>query len=92
MLDIIPAGFDIATDTTCETIIHNPVSAKFLRTEPWGQFSHSTLEPPTVKVWPTGKVLRPEEMPMQRAAWNGENVVGQELEFVWDDGVSRIAR
>lgn len=92
LLDIVPGGFSIATDVSCQTIVHNPVTAKFLRIEPWGQFSHSASEPPPVKVCCNGKELLPEEMPLQRAAWKGEDVVGQELEFVWADGISKIAR
>ena len=92
LLNIIPGGFAIATDNTCKTIIHNPVSAKFLRIEPWEKFSHSSYNPPAVKVIKNGKPMKAEEMPMQRAAQYGEDVVGEELEFLWGDGVSKIAR
>ena len=92
MLDLFPGGFSIATEPTCERIIHNPVSAEFLRIEPWGQFSHSALEPPPVKVYQNGKLLSAAELPMQQAASYGKEIVGCELEFVWQDGVSKIAR
>lgn len=92
LLDIIPGGFSIATDSSCKSIIHNRVAAEFLRIEPWGQFSHSSQEPPAVTVLQNGKILRPEEMPIQYAVLNGEEIIGQELEFIWEDGVSKIAR
>jgi two-component system, sporulation sensor kinase E len=92
LLDIVPGGFSIATDVSCQNIIHNPVTAKFLRIEPWGQFSHSAAVAPSVMLFSHGKELLIEEMPIQRATWKGEDVVGQEIEFIWDDGTSKIAR
>jgi PAS domain S-box-containing protein len=90
--DIIPGGFSIATDVTCEKIIHNPVTAKFLRIEPWEQLSFSSPEPLTVKAYQNGKLLSVSEMPMHQAAWYGKEIVGFEIEFVWEDGISKIAR
>lgn len=90
--DIIPGGFSIATDVTCERIIHNPVTAKFLRIKPWEQFSFSSPEPLTVKAYKNSKLLSDSEMPMQQAAWYGKEIVGFEIEFVWEDGISKIAR
>jgi PAS domain S-box-containing protein len=90
--DIIPGGFSIATNATCERIIHNPVTAKFLRIEPWGQLSFSSSQPLTMKAYQNSKLLPASEMPIQQAAWYGKESIGCEIEFVWEDGVSKIAR
>lgn len=90
-LDIIPGGFSIATDVSCETIVHNPITAKFLRIEPWERLSYSSPEL-SVKVYKNGKQLTAKDLPTQRAAWYGEEVAGCEIEFVWEDGISRIGR
>jgi len=92
LLDILPCGLSIATDVSCATIIHNPVAAKFLRIEPFGAFSDSAKEPPPVKIYQKGKLLRPEEMPMQQAAWYGKETRNCTLAFVWPDGISKTAR
>jgi len=90
-LDIIPGGFSIAIDVSCETIVHNPITAKFLRIEPWESFSF-TSKGISVKLYQNGKLLTERDLPTQRAAWYGEEVVGCEIEFVWEDGISRIGR
>lgn len=92
LLDIIPGGFSIATDVSCQTIIHNPVAANFLRIEPWGKLSYSSPEAPPLTCFSNGEPLEPKDLPTQRAAWKGEEVSGLEIEFIWDDGVSKIAR
>ncbi|WP_207647205.1 ATP-binding protein [Desulfosporosinus sp. BG] len=91
-LDIIPGGFSIATDVSCETIVHNPITAKFLRIEPWEQFSYSSQKQPTAKIYHKGKPIAAEDQPIQRAAWYGEEITRCELEFIWEDGVSKIAQ
>lgn len=90
-LDIIPGGFSIATDVSCVTIIHNPIAAEFLRIKPWGQVSFSNLGP-FVKIYQDGKRLIAKDIPTHRAAWDGEEVTGCNLEFVWEDGISKIGR
>lgn len=92
LLDIIPGGFSIATDVSCQTIIHNPVAADFLRIEPWGKLSYSSPEPPPLICFKNGKPLMAKDLPSQRAAWNGEEVSGLEIEFIWEDGVSKVGR
>jgi len=92
LLDILPCGLSIATDVSCATIIHNPVAANFLRIEPFGEFSHSAPEPPPVKIYEGGRLLRPEDMPMQQAAWSGQEIRNCTLEFVWEDGIAKVAR
>ncbi|HWQ71132.1 MAG TPA: ATP-binding protein [Desulfitobacteriaceae bacterium] len=90
--DIIPGGFSIATDVTCERIIHNPVTAEFLRIGPWEQLSFSSPEPLPVKAYQNGRLFPASKMPMQQAAQFGKVIVGCEIEFVWEDGISKIAR
>lgn len=91
LYNMVPLGVSIATDVSCKEIIHNPVAAKFLRIEPWQNFSHSVPDKPPVKIFYKGRELSPGEMPIQRSAWLGEEVVRQELEFVWKDGISKTA-
>jgi len=91
ILSNIPCGVSIATDPTCKEILHNPVASKFLRINNWDSLSYSAPEPPSVKIFNCeGKELTPEEMPIQRAAWKGEELTGIELEFVWPDGVQKV--
>lgn len=89
--ELMPGGFSIATDVTCQKIIHNPVAAKFFRIEAWESLSFSSLTPPQIKVYQDGRLLMPKDMPIQRAAWFGEKVTGEEFEFIWPDGISKIA-
>lgn len=90
-LDLLPCGISIATDPSCETIIHNTMAANLLRVEKWGNFSHSANVPPPVEIHNMGQKILPQDMPMQRAAWNGETVVGFELELIWPDGVRKFS-
>lgn len=90
IFDLIPGGVCIATDASCKEIIHNPVAAEFFRIQPWTSLSSSAGQE-QVQVLSGGKVLSPEEMPIQRAAWFGAEVTGVELEFLWKDGVIKHA-
>jgi len=92
LLDLLPCGLSIATDFSCEAIIHNTAAANFLRIDPFGFLSHSAKEPPLVNVYEAGRLLRPEEMPMQQAAWYGKEIRNCTLEFVWQDGIAKTAR
>lgn len=87
--ELMPGGFSVATDITCQKIIHNPVAARFLRIQDWGNFS--PLQFPLVKILQNGKLLLTEELPIVRSAWYGDEITGFELEYVWQDGVSKIA-
>lgn len=91
LLQLIPGGFSVAIDITCREIIHNPVAARFYGCEAWGSLSCSSYSPPQFKVYRNGLLLKPEEMPIQRAAWLGEEVCGEEYELIWPDGMSKIA-
>ena len=91
ILSMVPAGISVSTDVTCREIIHNPMASEFLRIKPSENLSHSVSEPPSLKLLHNGKELSPPEMPIQRAAWNGEEVTEFEIEFVWDDGVHKTS-
>lgn len=91
LFNIVPGGVSIASDVSCKKISHNPKGAQFLRINEYKNFSHSAHEQPQVKIFRLGKELLPEEMPIQRAAWFGEEITGDELEFIWEDGVHKTA-
>lgn len=92
LFDILPGGISIATDPSCETIIHNSVAARFFRIEPFGRFSFSAQGPHPLKVYQNGKMLSAEELPIEQAARYGKEILDCELEFVWEDGITKIAR
>lgn len=79
LLDIVPSGVSIATDISCENIIHNPFAATCLQIKV-GEFFHQ------------GKLLEPKDMPLQRSAWFGEEISGFEIEIVWEDGTKKVTR
>ncbi|MDR3584447.1 MAG: ATP-binding protein [Desulfosporosinus sp.] len=89
--ELMPCGCSIATDFTCQKIIHNPVAARFYGIEPWSSLSFSSSSPPEIKVYQDGRLVMPREMPIQRSAWRGDENNMLELEFVWPDGVSKTS-
>jgi len=91
LLDMLPCGISIATAPSCKTIIHNAMAARFLRIDKWDNFSHSASTPPPAEVFSQGRKISAAEMPVQRAAWNGETVAGAEYELVWPDGVRKFS-
>ncbi len=91
IFDSIPAGISITTDKTCREIRHNKKAAEFLRIQPWESLSLSASRDVSFKVYSGGKEISPEEMPIQRAIWWGEEVNDMEIEFVWNDGVHKTA-
>jgi len=91
LFDIMPCGVSIATDQSCKTIIHNTMAARFLRIGRWDSFSFSADIPPAVEVFSNGREVSAEEMPIQRAVWNRETIIGTEYEFVWPDGVRKFS-
>ncbi|WP_050809793.1 ATP-binding protein [Desulfosporosinus sp. OT] len=88
--ELMPGGFFVATDVTCREIVHNPVSARFYRIEAWKSLSSSSSPPPQFKVYRDGRLVKPEELPIQRATWLGEEVTGEEYELIWPDGISKV--
>jgi PAS domain S-box-containing protein len=89
ILDTIAIGISITTDLSCKKIWHNRRAAEFLRIDP-GESLARTLNQ-RVKFYHDGKKLAPAEMPIPLAAWNGNEAKGQEIEFLWDDGVRKYA-
>ena len=92
LFQCVPGGVSIATDASCREIIHNPIAAAFLRIPTWGNLSYQSVEPPPIKVFSNGIELTTQQMPMITAATYGEVIVYEELEFVWLDGVIKIAQ
>ncbi|WP_066636094.1 PAS domain-containing sensor histidine kinase [Desulfolucanica intricata] len=91
ILDTVPCGISIATNLSCEEIMHNYYASKFWGINPWENFSYSSNNPPSVKILSNGKELLPEEMPIQRSAWYGEEITDQEIEFMWNNGVRKTS-
>ena len=91
LLQAIPGGLSIATDESCEEILHNSRATQFLRIKEFESFPYTSLQPPSVKVLSIGKELSFNDMPMRLAAINNEEIKGFELEFVWEDGVRKTA-
>ena len=93
-LKFAPCAISIGTDYSCREIIHNPKASEFYRTAPWGSMSPLNQEhnEQPFQVFRAGVLMRAEEMPIRRAAWYGEQIEKMELEFLWNDGVSKKAR
>lgn len=90
-LSDMPGGVSIATDVTCQKIVHNPVAAQFFRIKDCENFPYTSLCSMSVKIFQKGKLLSPQEIPIQRSARCGDRITGAELEFVWPDGISKTA-
>lgn len=91
VFDTAPAGIILATDLSCTQVLHNRRAAEFLRVQPAGSLPQPALPGRLVKLFSSGKELALAEMPLQRAAWRGEEVRDQEIEFRWEDGVVKCA-
>lgn len=88
--ELMLGGFFVATDVTCQNIIHNPVSASFFGVEAWKSLPHSSTSLPQFRVYQDGRLVRLEELPIQRATWLGEEIIGEEYELIWPDGMSKV--
>jgi len=91
LFDMIPVGISVLADISCNEIRHNFKAAEFLRIEPRNILSQSAAQLPALRILRDGRELSPTQMPMQRAALQGEEVEGEELEFIWGDGVRKFA-
>ncbi|VBB07243.1 pas fold-4 [Lucifera butyrica] len=89
LFNSLPLGISIATDKSCTVICHNLLAANFLRI---GLFYHNSLTSYKAEVLCNGCKLESQEMPIQRAVRNNEIIVNEELEFIWNDGISKTAR
>lgn len=92
LLSILPIGVSITTDVSCHEIWHNPAAAQFLRIPESHALPHLADNLPLVRVFRKGQERFSDEMPLQRAAWFGESIRGDELEFVWEDGTRKTSR
>lgn len=88
LLNILPCGVSVTFDNSCKEIRHNPAMAKFLRIKAWDSLSLSANENAFI-VRQNGTDLKPEDLPIQRAAWKGEEVDNEEYELIWGDGVRK---
>lgn len=91
VVDLIPCGISFTMDMSCRKIHHNKTAANFLRIASEELPSKAKLKSPSVKYFRDGKELIPEEMPIQRSVWQGEEIIGDVLECGWSDGVKRTA-
>ena len=87
LLDVIPIGIGIARDRDCTVIESNPYLARLFGTPMGDNVSFSappgTL-PPGLGLHHHGLPIPPQELPMQRAARTGEDVVDMEMDLVRD--------
>jgi diguanylate cyclase (GGDEF)-like protein len=84
LLDVLPIGIGIARDAECRFVATNPHLARQLGLPPGanGSFTTDNLELDGVQLVYDGRPLAPAEMPMQRAATEGREVVDMEMEVV----------
>lgn len=89
ILNSIPTAICVTLDKTCQDIIHNKKAAEFLRLQL--QESLPVLNNLPFKMYHKGRVISPDQIPIQRAAYRGEEVKDLEIDFFWDDGVHKTA-
>jgi PAS domain S-box-containing protein len=90
IMHAVPALIWIARDSDCRTITGNLAAQSFLRLPPEGNASLSAPEgerPDHFEVLADGRVLGPEELPVQRAA-GGADIRDFESEIRFRDGTS----
>lgn len=89
LIEKLPIGVSICYDLSCKEIKHNPAMSKFLRISDGDIASHSGSPLPPFNMFLNGMKMEPEQMPIQRSLWSGDSVPGQEIEFVWEDGIRK---
>jgi two-component sensor histidine kinase len=90
IMDTVPAIIWLAHDREARRITGSRYAAERLRLPPETEQSLSAGEgrrPSNFRVRKNGRELSPDELPVQRAAM-GEEIRGEELEVVFDDGTS----
>lgn len=90
-LSDLPGGVSIAKDITCEEIVHNPIAAQFFRLNNWGDCPYTSINSMLFRTFQHGKLLAAQDIPIYRSALYGDRITGVELEFVWQDGISKTA-
>jgi PAS domain S-box-containing protein len=85
LLEVIPIGIGIARDPACRRIEGNPYLTRLMGGTPRENISYSAPPgeaQPTGRLYRDGQPLAPEELPMQRAAAQGAEVVDTEMDVV----------
>ena len=87
LLEVIPIGIGIARDPACRRIEGNPYMTRLMGGTPRENISFSAPPEevlPTARLYRDGQPLAPEDLPMQRAAAQGAEVVDMEMDVVRD--------
>ena len=87
LLEVIPIGIGIARDPACRRIEGNPYMARLMGLSTRHNISLSASDGdalPSTRLYRDGRPLLPEELPMQRAAAQGTEVVNMEMDVVRD--------
>jgi diguanylate cyclase (GGDEF)-like protein/PAS domain S-box-containing protein len=85
LLEVLPLGIGVARDPECRVIEANPYLSRLLGLSPGQNASFSPLEngeTASVELCQDGQPMDPPEMPMQRAARLGLDVVDVEMDLV----------
>jgi len=85
LLEVIPIGIGIARDPACRHIEGNPYMARLMGLSPAQNISHSAADGETMppsRLFRDGRPLESDELPMQRAAAQGAEVVNMEMDVV----------
>lgn len=88
LIEVLPVGIAITRDPQARHIHHNATLAGWFEMSSEDNASVSAVEsPPThFKLCARGRELRPEELPMQRAAAHGEQILAEEIELRLESG------
>lgn len=89
VLDAAPAVVWIAEDPQCRSIIGNQAAQELLRLSPGTEMSKSGPHPERLSHFnlvQNGRVLTPEEMPIQQSAATGKRFHEYKIEIHFDDG------
>jgi diguanylate cyclase (GGDEF)-like protein/PAS domain S-box-containing protein len=84
LLEVIPIGIGIARDPACRRIEGNPYMARLMGLSPADNISFSARDGEAVPsaLFRDGRPLAPEQLPMQKAAAQGVEVVDMEMDVV----------
>jgi len=84
LLEVIPIGIGIARDPACRRIEGNPYMARLMGLSPADNISLSARDGEAVPsaLFRDGRPLAPEQLPMQKAAAQGVEVVDMEMDVV----------
>jgi PAS domain S-box-containing protein len=88
LLDVTPIGIAVTYDPECRNIWINPALAAMLGVSQAQNISKSGPDAGKLRfqVLRDGRILAPDELPMQVAGRTGKDVPGEELDLVREDG------